>query len=211
MLRRWGVVLLAGLALVVLGLGGCGEKTGEPANAEPQDVAAGTGQTSLRDTLLYYRDGSGYVVPVMRQIPWEEGIGKAALRFLIAGSDEDVALAAQGIYAPLPAGTKVDLDINDGLATVDLTFQTNCATAADESAMVAAVVNTLLEFQTVDRVKLLSGGRKVEKLPLGTSVSEYYTEQIQNVEPAGAPNTGEGKIQLYFTNETGSFLVPCCG
>lgn len=208
MLRRWGVVLLAGLALVVLGLGGCGEKTGEPADTEPQEVAAEAGQISLRDTLLYYRDGGGYVVPVMRQIPWEEGIGKAALRFLIAGSDEDVKLAAQGIYAPLPAGTEVDLDIDDGVATVDLTLGADCATAAAESAMVAAVVNTLLEFETVGEVKFLFGGREVDKLPLGTGVGECFTQQIGNIEPAGAPNSADGKILLHFTNETGSFLVP---
>lgn len=207
MLRRWGIALLAILLIIPAILSGCGEPETKAEPTGQQETIAGDSQRSLRDTVLYYRDGSGYVVPVMRRIPWEEGIGRAALRFLIAGSGEDAQLAAMGIYPPLPAGTEVDLDIDEGLATVDLRTKTDCASTTEEAAMVAAVVNTLLEFDTVDEVKLLSNGKEVEKLPLGTDLT-CYTEPVPNIEPAGAPAGEEGKIRLYFANQTGTFLVP---
>jgi germination protein M len=212
MLRRWGVVLIALLVSVVWGISGCGK---QPETPEPtgqagsgQEVVAPAGETKLRDTVLYYRDASGYLVPVMRQIPWEEGIGRAALRFLVAGTEDDVKLAARGVYAPLPAGTQIDLDISDGLATVDLIVSGECESAAHESAMVSAVVNTLLEFDTVDEVEIWLNGKDLEKLPLGTDVSACFTEPIHNIEPVGAPAGREGKFELYFTNQSGTFLIP---
>ena len=38
----------------------------------------------FRNTIMYYLSDEGFIVPVMRKIPWEEGIGKATLGYLIA-------------------------------------------------------------------------------------------------------------------------------
>ena len=199
----WVMVLLMAVCL----LPGCGDNTKKQqtdvqTNTQPED------DKSIRTTVLYFRDASGYIVPVMRKIPVEEGIAKAALKCLVAGGDEDIKLASFGVTAPIPAGTTIDLDIAGGAATVNLKMAKKCDDRAAEEAMVTAVVNTLLEFATVEKVSLQVNGQAVEKLPNGAELKASYTEQILNIEPAGAPNGADGKLQLCFANSTGRLIVP---
>lgn len=197
----WVMVLL----MVAILVPGCAQKTPQPdvqTNTQPED------NPNARKTVLYFRDASGYIVPVMKQIPVEEGIAKAALTCLIAGTDEDVKLAAIGVTAPIPAGTALDLDITGGKATINLKMSQKCADKAAEEAMMASVVNTLLEFATVNKVSVQINGQVVKKLPNGAAVQDVYTEPMLNIEPAGAPGSTEGKLELCFANEPGRLLVP---
>src|SRR5690554_462875 len=41
----------------------------------------------MRKTVLYFQDENGYIVPVMRRIPWEEGIAKVTIRNMIDTSE----------------------------------------------------------------------------------------------------------------------------
>ncbi|NLB40996.1 MAG: hypothetical protein GX815_01805, partial [Clostridiales bacterium] len=43
---------------------------------EPQGTPPVSGDTDelIRETIIYYEDDAGYLVPVMRKIPWVEGI-----------------------------------------------------------------------------------------------------------------------------------------
>lgn len=196
----WVMVLLT----VVLLMSGCGKKpeADVQTNTQPDD------NVDVRKTVLYFRDASGYIVPVMKKIPVEEGIAKAALKCLIAGTDEDLKLAAIGVTAPVPDGTTIDLDIAGGKATANLKMTQKCADKAAEDAMVTSVVNTLLEFATVDKVSLQINGQVVTKLPNGAAVKDVYSEPMLNIEPAGAPGTADGKLEICFANEAGRLLVP---
>jgi hypothetical protein len=105
------VVPVAGLATPVPTLSPGASSTAKPVQStEDQKVSV----------VLYYQDESGYVVPVMRQIPFTAGIAKAALAKLVASDEDQQALAARGVSAPLPEGSTFDLDIADGIATVDV-------------------------------------------------------------------------------------------
>lgn len=196
----WVLVLL----MVAFLIPGCGKKpqADVQTNTQPDD------DVNVRKTVLYFRDASGYIVPVMKKLPVEEGIAKAAVTCLIAGTDEDVKLAAIGVEAPIPEGTSIDLDIASGKANINLKMTKKCEDKAAEEAMLTAVVNTLLEFATVDKVSVQVNGQIVTKLPNGAPVKSVYTEPTFNIEPAGAPNSADGKLELCFSNEAGRLLVP---
>jgi germination protein M len=198
----WVMVLL----MVVCMVPGCADN--KKANTDVQTNTQPEDDTNMRRTVLYFRDASGYVVPVMKKIPNEEGIAKAALKCLIAGSDEDIKLASLGVTAPVPEGTAIDLDIAKGQATVNLKMSKKCEDKAAEEAMLTSVVNTLLEFATVDKVSVQINGQAVSKLPNGAEVKDVYDAQILNIEPAGAPNGADGKLELCFANEAGRLIVP---
>ncbi len=204
MARRVIVWLMVLLTMVLL-FSGCGKK---PAADVQTNAQSDENDVNMRKTVLYFRDASGYIVPVMKKIPVEEGIAKAALSCLIAGTDEDAKLTAIGVTAPVPAGTKFDLDISGGKATVDLKMAKKCDDKASEEAMINSVVNTLLEFATVDKVSVQINGQVVTKLPNGAEVKETYTTPVLNIEPAGAPDSSDGKLELCFANEAGRLLVP---
>lgn len=204
MARRVVVWVLVAL-MSLFTLAGCGSKpTDEQTSAQQQQQD----DTNTRKTVLYFRDASGYIVPVMKKIPLEEGIARAALKCLVAGTDEDVKLAAMGVSAPIPAGTGIDLDIAAGKATVNLKMTKDCADKASEEAMLASVVNTLLEFATVDKVSVQINGQAKKKMANGAQVKDVYDVQMLNIEPVGAPGTAEGKLEVCFANEAGKLLVP---
>ena len=214
MLRRIWIVIVAVCAMAA-GFAGCKsarvDMTDEyvPTLAEQMEAMNASANANAQVVTLYYRDASGYVVPVERMVEKQEGIAKAALMCLVSVEIDDVKLAARGVYAPIPAGTQIDLNIKDGAATVDLKMGENqCATAAEEKVMLAAVVNTLLGFSTVDQVRVWIDGKETRELPNGTPVSALYKGDEFNVEPVGAPAGADGKTMLYFGNETGSCLVP---
>lgn len=215
-IRRLGVLCAAGMLLTA----GCAgapvlevPKEYVPSAAELEEenaLSVSAEETgSVRETLLYYGDGGGYIIPVMRTLPWSEGIAEEVLRHLTAGSEEELILASRGLEAPIPAGTVCDVEVHDGVAYVDMTFTgTGCDTLEGENAMVVSVVNSMMELSTVDAVVLTVEGQAVDRLPLGTPVSARYDGPMINVEPMGVPMNADGKILLCFANETGSYLVP---
>ncbi len=178
------------------------------AGGETETTAAADNAQKKVSTVLYYQDASGYVVPVMREIPYTEGIAKAALMKLVASEEDQQALAARGVEAPIPEGSQIDLDIAGGVASVDVQLSEQLASSQDESCMLAAVVNTLMEFESVNQVKVLINGQKIAKLPQGTEIKEVYHQKIENMDPMGMPSSANAQTQLYFANQTGSFLVP---
>lgn len=203
----WALVLL----MVVFLVAGCSSKP-KDADVQTSVQQADTDDTQtsadVRKTVLYFRDASGYLVPVMKRIPMEEGIAKAALKSLVAGTTEDAKLASLGVQSTVPAGTTFDLDIAKDRATVNLKMTGKCDSKQTEQAMIGSVVNTLLGFDTVKEVSVQINGQIVDKLPNGAIVEAKYTQPQLNIEPTGAPGTADGKVELCFTNTTGKAIVP---
>ena len=54
---------------------------------------------NTRETILFYQDDAGYLVPVMRKIQWEEGIAKATLQQLMDTPEQQQALLEMGLKA----------------------------------------------------------------------------------------------------------------
>jgi germination protein M len=182
------------------------EENALPQQGQSTDEASGA---RMRETVLYYRDSDGYLVPVSVDIEWQEGIARAALERLI--SDDGLSAMAQdtGLYSAIPAGTRVlGLTIRDGLAKVDLSEEAlSCGSAEEEELMVMSVVYTLTEFNTVDRVQFMFEGDVVESLTFGTRTgSPISRENINALGTKGGPG-----VMVYFhkVNDKGyEYFVP---
>ena len=84
------------------------------------------------------------------------------------------------------------------------------ADAAAESNMVAAVVQTLTEFESVEKVEFLVGGRKLEKLTHGTDISKTFERGEINLETSVSTINSASlePVTLYFPCESSSVEVP---
>ena len=172
---------------------------------------ASPASSSTVDTIVYYQDNSGYLVPVMKRIDQQQGIAKATLSLMVSSPRNDMEAARLGLRTVLPEGTEIDLDISGGTARVDLGGAvSSLPDAASESNMVSAIVQTLTEFDTVKTVRFLIDGQEVDQLAHGTSVSGDFSRGLLNLESASASlNPEEAKtVMLYFPGETGSLIVP---
>ena len=180
------------------------------ANAANADSSAAE-KAATMSTVVYYQDNYGYLVPVMCTIPYEDGVAKATLNKMIQSPENDMQAARLGLKTVLPEGTTIDLDISDGLARIDLSKEVlNMADAAAESNMIAAIVQALTEFESVERVEFLVGSQKLDKLTHGTDISGTFERGEINLETSvSAINSGELKpVMLYFPCESSSVVVP---
>ena len=162
------------------------------------------------DTVVYYQDNSGYLVPVMRSIPETDGIAKATLSLMVQSPYNDMEAARLGLRTVLPENVSMDLDVmSDGVARIDLSQEVlNLPDAAAESVMVNAVVQTLTEFPTIETVRFLVGGQEIETLTHGTSVSGDFHRSALNLESSSIPVEDAQMVTLYFPGDTGSLIVP---
>ena len=162
-------------------------------------------------TVVYYQDNYGYLVPVMCNVEYEDGIAKATIGRMVQSPENDMQAARLGLKTVLPEGTTIDLDIHDGLARIDLSREVlNLPDAAAESNMVAAVVQALTEFESVKKVEFLIGGQKMEKLPHGTDISGAFERGEINLETSAQAVGSDAlkPLQLYFPCESSSVVVP---
>lgn len=180
-------------------------------NADAANADSAEAKAATMSTVVYYQDNYGYLVPVMCTIPYEDGVAKATLNKMIQSPENDMQAARLGLKTVLPEGTTIELDISDGLARIDLSKEVlNMADAAAESNMIAAIVQALTEFESVERVEFLVGGQKLDKLTHGTDVSGTFERGEINLETSvSAINSGELKpVMLYFPCESSSVVVP---
>ena len=165
----------------------------------------------MQETTLYYRDESGYLIPVTMSVPLQDGIAKATLSLMTSSSLNDIEAASLGLLTVAPKGTTYDLDISASHARVDMSNEVLSVTDAEqESEMVSAIVEALTSFDSVDTVEFLVGGQKRSKLTFGTDISGTFTGGNINLESvdANADLTGTQTVMLYFPSESGRMLVP---
>lgn len=188
-----------------------------PSPSSSAEVETGAqSETSTQDqqrvsTVVYYQDNYGYLVPVMCNVAYEDGIAKATLKRMVQSPENDMTAARLGLRTVLPENTTFDLDIHDGLARIDLSKEVlNMSDAAAESNMITAIVQTLTEFDTVERVEFLVGGQKLDKLTHGTDISGSFERGEINLE-TNVSTSGSASlqpVQLYFPCESGNVVVP---
>lgn len=166
----------------------------------------------LTSVVVFYQDGEGYLVPVTTNVDKTDGIGKAALSVLVQSGANDLAAARLGLKTTIPEGTKIDLDISDGKARVDLKGAAQkCESAEMESVMVNSIAQTLCAFDSVEEVSFLFDGQVRSKLTYGTSVSAALSGNVINLESvATLASAGDtlNTVQLYFPSSSGRMLVP---
>jgi len=179
-----------------------GEGTGEVVEAVPQSAE------NIMNTVAYYQDDNGYLVPVMRSIRAEQGVAKATLNLMVKSVYNDMEAARLGLRCLIPENTRIDLDISDGTATLDVSGEImNAPSAMDEYNMVNAIVQTLTDFPTVERVNFLVNGKKTEKLTHGTDVSRTFEKGYMNLESGEAGGSAKA-VTLYFTGDSPAMIVP---
>jgi len=224
MLNRKSAALIAiVVALMLLFTVGCNAvKTKEEFEGElPQGFESGEGaedlgdaeDENLRETVVYYQNEAGYLVPVMRKIPWEEGIAKATLRMTIDSPEIQQDLMVMGLKALLPAGTKIrGMSIKDGLAKLDLSKEAmECENAVAEHNMIQGVALTLAEFETIDRVQFMFEGKIVDRLKYGTDVSKPIEPQDINLEMGSNAGIDGAKVTVFFHSNPDAiydYIVP---
>jgi germination protein M len=206
MLKRCLAAVLA-LAMLLC-FAACGEKKEEVYEEIPAANVAP--DPDMRQTVLYYEDDYGFIVPVMKEIKWVEGIGAAAVSELKANPDADMEMDYMGLNPILAADTELSLSIKDGAATLKLSKGAITAKdATGEMAKVIAVVNTLAEFPTIDTVKIVQEGAD-GKLANGTDISKSFAPFDLNVMTTLSEEdlSNASKVILYFVNESEAAIVP---
>lgn len=165
----------------------------------------------LRETVLYYRDNKGVLIPLMKKIPWEEGIAKAAIRELVDSPEVREDLQTVGLMPTLPEGTTVlAMSINEGLSKVDFNDKLlTCKSEDEEKAMVKSIVYTLTEFEAIDRVQILVNGKVEKKLKFGTKIDTAFEREHINL--TQNLNSDTIPVVVYYKasfNGEDSFFVP---
>ena len=211
-LERVLIVCSAGLVVALALRGGDQPQTTIVYEEPPLEAAMTAAQpdVEMQSTVCWYEDGDGYLVPVTREIPRQDGIAKATLSLMVESSANDLAAARLGLTNVIPEGTTFEIDIADGHARVDMSKEAlNCASAEEELLMVGGAAAALCCFDTVDDVTFLFEGQKRSRLTHGTDVSGAFSIDNVNVESI---ETFSGdyaeQVQLYFPSASGRMLVP---
>jgi germination protein M len=137
----------------------------DPATSDDDEVAG-----TSRVRLYFLAPGGGtparadpFLVSVQREIPSTPRIALATLRELVDGPSAADEARIEGISTAVPASTLVlDVAIDDGLATVDLSREFESGGGSlSMFGRLAQVVYTVTQFPTVDEVQLELDGRPV--------------------------------------------------
>lgn len=185
------------------------EENPEDSNQVEEEPSYPQSDVRLRETVLYYRDDKGYLIPISRNIVWKEGIARAALEEIIEDDRISDIAKSIGLYSGIPSGTKIlGLTIRDGLAKIDLSGEAlNYSDVKEEELMVKSVVYTLTEFNTVDEVQFMFDGKILDALAFGTKVGSPIARE--NINLIG--NENGSRVTVYFlrNNEVGAeYFVP---
>ena len=195
-------ICLLALMLVVVLLAGCAQSE----DTKDQMTVADEVQPGMRASVIYYEDTDGHIVPVMQQIKWQENIAQEVLSQLIRSEESSAVLEDMDLRGVLPADTQLSVSIDDGLATVDIqSEQIKNVGKPREKNIITSVVNTLTEFDSIDKVQLQLNG-KSDTMPNGTKIDKPFTKRPMNAE--NAKEEGSEAISLYYLNENSGFLVP---
>jgi germination protein M len=172
--------LTAGLAAFGLlwALAGCAEPAGAPVppaggraatattGAAPRPGAAEVNQRDLPlsgrqlNLAVYYQrsfNGRRYLAPEWHPVPYTRAVATAAVGELLAGEP-----SCPGSRRPFPAGARLrGIGIDAGTATVELSRSALPAAGPARRWPLQALVHTLTQFPTVQRVLVKVGGRPV--------------------------------------------------
>lgn len=213
--------LLTLLLASALLAGGCtgeepaGDRVSTPAAAPPgPTVLDTTAEATLQpddlvDLTLYFRvgeDASAHLTPVVREVPVTDDLPLQALEQLLAGPLES---EGGNVHAPLPTTTTVNvLTVEGGTAHADLSgavlsdAETVGVSPANEVLGLAAVVNTLTEFPSIERVKLTVDGRADDEVAGfwgGWGLPDVLVRDESLIGPPAADGEGVAELVRFST------------
>lgn len=206
-------LLTAILLIIVLITAGCGKKDKEEVN--PEDIPPISDETDelIRETIVYYEDDAGYLVPIMRKIPWVEGIAKYTLRTMMDTPEQQEDLLLMGLRPLLPPDTEIlGMSIAAGVAKLDLNEAVlDCEDATEESNMIQGIVLTLADFSTIDKVQFMFNGKILDEMPHGTVVKDPIGPTDVNLEMAEDTTAHGATVKVFFQSTSSTlydYLIP---
>jgi germination protein M len=212
-LRKKIWLLTAILLIIVLITAGCGKKDKEEVN--PEDIPPISDETDelIRETIVYYEDDAGYLVPIMRKIPWVEGIAKYTLRTMMDTPEQQEDLLLMGLRPLLPPDTEIlGMSIAAGVAKLDLNEAVlDCEDATEESNMIQGIVLTLADFSTIDKVQFMFNGKILDEMPHGTVVKDPIGPTDVNLEMAEDTTAHGATVKVFFQSTSSTlydYLIP---
>jgi hypothetical protein len=226
--------LTAGLAAfgMLWALAGCAEPAGgpdPPADGQAGSAtagrpgAAGVKQRDLHlsgrplNLAVYYLrsfNGRRYLAPEWHPVPYTRAVAAAAVGELLAGEP-----SCPGSRRPFPAGARLGgIDIDAGTATVELSRSSLPAAGPARRWPLQALVHTLTQFPTVQRVQVKVGGRAVagpltrdRAIPLAPiALSEPAAGTLvkgHRLVVKGEASVYEGTVSLRLRDDHGQVMV----
>ncbi|KHD86929.1 GerMN domain-containing protein [Heyndrickxia ginsengihumi] len=140
----------------------------------PQSVSYENGKTTAKSTAanknqvqteLYLIDKNGYVVPQTFALPNSKSVAKQALEYLVKDGPVENILP-NGFRSVLPANTQVDVDVKNGVATVDFSKDFDHYKGEDEQKIIESVTWTLTQFDSIKKVKMQVDGVALKNMPV---------------------------------------------
>lgn len=204
----FGVIAILGISVVKFGT----DFVKESMNAKDDDLQIVKSddlnlevveEEGLRKTVLYFKSNEGFLVPVMKRIPWDEGIAKASLLNMVDNTELRESLTAKGLSPILPAGTKVNgisVDEATGLCKVDFSSEVaNVDSQEDEENLIKGVVYTLTEFPSIKEVKITVDGKELSVLQNSVAINKPLSRE--NINIVGNIEEGSSKVLVYYKAE----------
>ena len=195
-----GVLALSAVALVSrLGSDNVSQTNDDFEIISSDDSIKDLVEDGLRQTVMYFQNAEGYLVPVMRQLPWSEGIAKSTLMNMVESQEVSQSLSAAGLKPIIPTGTQVNgmtIDEN-GLCKVDFSKHIlSKDNRQDEENLIKGIVYTLTEFPTINEVLISVDGKLMDTFTQGTQVgSSLKRGDINLVEGIGEARS---KVVVYY-------------
>ncbi len=174
-------------------------------------------ETNLRESVMYYENDTGYLVPIKRDVAWEEGIGKAVLKNMVDSVAIREEIGKIGFKPVIPKETEIlGMTVDEATKVCRVDFSShllNYDSKSQEKNIVKAIVYTLTEFPNIDEVQITVDGKVVSDLKHGTSIElPLKREDINLVETSEVMDEGGySKILVYYkgTNqEKYDYYVP---
>ncbi|WP_353093246.1 GerMN domain-containing protein [Tissierella praeacuta] len=214
----FGLIIVLGLTVLGIGKNLINDRLSAKDNdieiisSDQKDVEV-TEEEGMRKTVMYFKDKDGYLVPVMRKIPWEEGIAKVTLNNMIDSPQLRETLNPTGLLPVIPAGTEVlGISINDetGVCKVDFSEKVlENQSEKEEENFIKGVVYTLTEFPAIKEVQILVGGKELPSLKYGADVSKPLARE--NINLVGKLEDGRSKVVVYYkgmNEEEFEYFIP---
>ncbi|MGO1469522.1 MAG: GerMN domain-containing protein [Tissierella sp.] len=204
----FGVIAILGISLVKLGT----NYVKDNMNAESDDLQIIRSDDKLelveddelRKTVLYFKSEENYLVPVMKRIPWDEGIAKTSLLNMVDNLELRESLEAKGLSPLLPKGTQVNgitIDEETGLCKVDFSEEIkDVDDIKDEENLIKGVVYTLTEFPSVKDVKITVDGKELPVLSKSVAINEPLSRE--NINTVGNIEEASSKVVVYYKGES---------
>lgn len=201
----FGLIVVLGLTVLTLGKSMITNKLTadvediEVVRSDENEITV-TEEDGMRKTVMYFKNGDGYLVPVMRRIPWEEGIARITLNNMIDSPELRESLSSTGLSPIIPAGTEITgISVNEetGLCKIDFSDAAlNNDSKESEENFIKGVVYTLTEFPTIKEVQIVIGGKKLENLAYGNNISQPIARKDINL--IGKAENGRSNVTVYY-------------